>query len=365
MRRSFRPNETTRLPRTVQQYFDHFLPAQLKKRKRSSGAGGLYHFVVSDVPEGAWTIDLNAATPSVVRGLHGRPTRIIRMKHQDLERLLRDKMVTTVVFQRGQVDLSILLPVHPPTFVPPENLQALITLALTGTFIKVDHMDNQPKSPGGSWSFVQFNELLHQRGLLDRDLDVPVKERGLGDAGQWLSLATGGWYVVDRIRFLVNNLHTTLGFDTMTIWLEPETIVIEIAFSSNNPTLQGEGNAYLAPLLGIPIGWSDAAFPDVHISAFRIQLRLVPFIPLGGRLTLHDIDIRFDGNFPSGPIVKAAEQPIRGTIVSSFRDNFNTPSVRDALAAALVDILALSVPYDPATWTEIVIDQSGVAIWGP
>jgi len=316
---AFQSNQKTGLLRTVEQYFDRFLPKQIGKRHGSRLQGGLYHFLVEGTPEGGWTVDLNGASPSVVRGLHSRATRFIRIQKSDMERMLRDPKIRLVAYMKGPIDLSILLPISPPAVVAPQTLAIFISLALMGTFIKVDHMENKPRSPSGAWSFVQFNDLLHQQGLQDRDLDVPIQERGIGDAGQWISLATGGWYVVDRIRFLVNNLHTTLGFDTITVSLEPRTIVIEIAFTSNSPTLQGEGNAYLAPLLGIPVGWCDAAFPDVDISGFHIQLRLAPFIQSNGGLALPDLEIRFDSIFPSGPIIKYVEQSIRDGIVAAFQ----------------------------------------------
>jgi hypothetical protein len=191
-----------------------------------------------------------------------------------------------------------------------------------------------------------------------------VKEVNPGNNAQWISLAVGGWWVVDGVRYLVNNLHTTIGFDTMQVTLEPSTIVVTIAFESNKPTLWGEGHAYLAPLLGIPVGWSDAALPDIHLTNFVIQLRLVPFLTPIGDLALHDIEVRFDATFPTDPLTQAVEPSVRDAIRQAFRDNFNTPQIRIALAFAIRTIIFSVSSQIPALWTDISIDQNDISIWG-
>ena len=267
------------------------------------------------------------------------------------------------MFQRGELDVSTFLDFRPPTFVPANKLAWDLVLGFAGTFIKVDHKNKAPQSATDAWSFIDFSEELTARGLVDRDLNVPIQETGLGKLSDLASWLSGGWFVVDRVRFFVNNLQTKLEPNTMTVTLEPDTIVIDVEFKSDNPTLIGEGNAYLPWFFGIPVGWSDVAIPDVNFTNIHVYFRLVPFVSVDGKLMLHDIDVKFRGDPPSDAIRDFAAQPIQDGISSAFTDNFNTAEMRDALAGALNEIVGRVAGQPPTTWTDVSVDPSGLTAW--
>jgi hypothetical protein len=353
------------LARRIEDFVERSFLPQLKRTRRRGGstATARYHLVISGPGGGRWTIDLNPSAPTVRKGLHGTPTRVLHLRDHDFDLLLKGHRGKPVPHAIGS-GFAVLLATRPPVSIPADTLQALLTIGLLDTTIKVDHMNNLPRSTTGAWSFVQFSPTLQARGLVDRDLNIPVKDSDPGKYTQYISLAVGGWWVVTRVRYLVNNLHTTIGFDTLQVTLEPDTIVLRLAFSSNTPTLRGEGYAYLAPLFGIPVGWSDAAFPDLNLTNFVIQLRLRPYITPAGDLALHDIDVDFDATFPNDPIAKAVEATVRDSIRQGFRDNFNTPETRAALAIALRTLIISASSQLPATWKAISIDPNDVSIWG-
>ena len=352
-------------PRTALEHFASFVPELLAERgHHPHEKGGRYHVIVEGEGGGEWTVDLNAKRPSSKPGLRGRPTTTLRITALDVLRLLRDDEAKHAMFQRGKLDVSVFLDYRPPTFVPAATLRGRLITGVANTFVKVDHMNNAPQSPTGAWSFLTVSQLLHASGLTDRDLNVPIQERGLGWAGDLASLASGGWYVVDRVRFLVNNLHATLGFGSTEVTFEPDTIVIDVEFDSNHPTLKGEGNAYLIWFFGIPIGWSDLALPDVDITNIHVQFRLVPFVDPDGRLRLHDIGVVFQGDLHTDVITDAAAQPLRDGITSAIRENLNTREIRDALAGALDDIVGQVAGQPLTTWTDVSVDASGLTAWG-
>lgn len=365
------PNPSTKMDarvlvtaRTVHEYFDSYVPELLAElRHRARKPGGRYHVVVEGEGGGEWTINLDSKRPSSVRGIRGRPTRTLRISAGDVLRLLQDEKLQHAMFQRGQLDVSTFLDFRPPTFVPANKLAWDLKLGFAGTFVKVDHKNNAPQSVTGAWSFIDFSEQLTARGLVDRDLNVPIQESGLGSLSDLASWLSGGWFVVDRVRFLVNNLRTTLEPNTMEVTLEPDTIVIDVEFKSDNPTLIGEGNAYLPWFFGIPVGWSDSAIPDVNITNIHVQFRLVPFVSADGRLMLHDIGVTFQGDLPTDAVTDIAAQPIRDGITSAFRDNFNTRQIRDALAGALNEIVGRVAGQPLTTWTDVSVDASGLTAW--
>jgi len=77
------------------------------------------------------------------------------------------------------------------------------------------------------------------------------------------------------------------------------------------------GDAYLAYFFGAPVGWSDAAFPDVNITDFHVQFRLYPFIQFDGTLALHEIGVTFLGDLHTDVITSHVEQLIRDGIESA------------------------------------------------
>src|SRR5690606_18534259 len=155
--------------------------------------------------EGQWTLDLSGEQPSARRGLHGDPTRTIRLSPDQLLKALRGQL------DPGRFERFRDFPMFPldreEVFAPIEKVSQLLMLGLGGTVVKIDHMQNNPALDGKWWSYIEFNPLL---GLENRGLDVPIPERGLGWYGDLASVLTGGWYVVDRVRLLVNNLRTTI-----------------------------------------------------------------------------------------------------------------------------------------------------------
>jgi hypothetical protein len=170
--------------------------------------------------------------------------------------------------------------------------------------------------------------------------------------------------MVDRFRLLVNNLHTVLSEDTLTIALEPDAITVEISFQSNDPTLRAEGRAYLVWFFGIPVGWQDAAFPDINISDFRIQLRLSPYVS-GGKLALSPIGVVFSGHLHTDAITSHLEQEVRNGIRSAFESAINMAEIRELLAFAIEQFLLSKLQgVELGSWTDLWIEDAAIVAQG-
>jgi hypothetical protein len=355
--------DTKQHAKAVHALFDQHVPALLALlADRRPRPRDVLHIRVAGAQGGDWTINTRDETVSCVRGLHGDPTRRITIAANDLLGLLEAKRSYRSVF--GGIDISVILDDTPQVELTPEELSDALLAALSHTFIKIDHKQNPPMDGANVYSFITFGPTLAALGLADRPLDVPISEHTPGDFAQWATFGSAGWYTIDRIRFLVNNLQARLGPSTTTVTLEPGAIKLDISFTSNNPTLEGQARAYLVWFFGIPLGWVDTAFPDIHIPDFQISLRLAPDVTGAGEIALAAVAVEFQGTLQTNFIGDAVADKVRDAIRDAFQGVLDTKEFRDGFARAISMLLASK--HDPPikTWVELRIEPSGIIARG-
>jgi hypothetical protein len=290
-------------------------------------------------------------------------------------------------FADNQGSLDVTVTVQPPlgsiagstklgsvSFMPASQLVGLATLALGGGRLQLSQTtDGIPlPGPGGSqvMSYVTFGPYLQGQGVRDFVIDLPITEYspeqiqntgGVTILAQYV--ATHGFVFVDRVRFLVNNIHSS--FDTdLAVRLGPDEILLDLQLHAPGPAVRGEGNGYTGVLvIPIPLGWEDGLCPDLNASDMKATLHLAPEIDAAGQLHLKDPTVELRGDI-SLSVGDDLVKDFKATIMKKFQDllakELASDAVKKPLEKTLTQLLLGNKPN--AGISEIKIDENGLEV---
>jgi hypothetical protein len=105
----------------------------------------------------------------------------------------------------------------------------------------------------------------------------------------------------------------------------------------------------------IPLGWQDAACPDVSISGLAARLRIHPTVGPDQRLSIDAIQVEMLGDIDASPIDHGYDQQIRDAFAGQFESALARPELRKALAWGLHQLLEREAhePIAQLNWIKI------------
>jgi hypothetical protein len=260
----------------------------------------------------------------------------------------------------------------PVVFMPASQIAGLATLALGGGRLQLSQTtDGIPlPGPGGAMSYVTFGPYLKSQGVRDFVIDLPVTEYspeqiknigGLTILAQYI--ATHGFVFADRVRFLVNNIHSS--FDTdLAVRLGPGEVLLDLLLRSPDPAVRGEANGYTGVvIIPIPLGWEDNLCPDLSASDMKATLHLVPEVDASGQIHLKDPTVELRGDI-SLSVGDDLVKDFKATIMKKFQDRLARELANDGVKKPLEKTLTqLLLAGKPNTGiSDVKIDENGLEV---
>jgi hypothetical protein len=286
-------------------------------------------------------------------------------------------------FRQGPVRLNYLERIAPPVlpeavFLSPESFGFYLPLALGGTRLQISQTGSGmplvlPGADGPVMSYLDFNETLNDRGVIDRAFDIPVENQNLGQlAMAAIGALSGGIFTAHQIRLKINNLNSTLGIDTVTVTLEDGAFALTIELLSDDPTIKCEADtlSFLPFGFPIPVGWLDETCPDAQFIDPRLLLRFVPGVDQNGNITIDDATVRLDTEIDVSPINFLEEQlhfkqRLKDGFEAQLRDKLLEPDLRSGLGTALTRLFEAERGKPIHKVLSISVDPTGVLIEVP
>lgn len=219
-------------------------------------------------------------------------------------------------------------------------------------------------------SYIAFGPLIQGMGLEGIPLDLPVRDYGIdqlininsgGAALLGEFSAFGGFAIVDRVRWLLNNVHADFDND-LVVRLGEGEIVLDLTLEAPDPAARGEGNGYLFVPVPIPLGFRDKLCPDVTLDDLHAVLHLTPTIESG---VIHLAPLRAEliGNITLS-LGDALAGDYKQTVLMNAQDLLNaqlaTDGVKTPVEKALAVLLLQGKPN--ANISSLSITSDGINI---